>query len=111
MAAPALGLALGAALLFGGPPLMQDRLLYFPAKVSVAQASAGGLQPWPSATAFRGLLAPAPAAPRGSRVDGDRWSAVGHIGIWLTGGRALIILGGRILLNSNLWSGVARRLE
>ena len=61
MAAAALGLVLAGALLLGGPALMQDRLLYFPAKVSVAQASAGGLQPWPSAMDFRGLLAPAAA--------------------------------------------------
>jgi pimeloyl-ACP methyl ester carboxylesterase len=68
MAAAALGLVLAGALLLGGPALMQDRLLYFPAKVSVAQASAGGLQPWPSAQDFRGLLAPAAGTARGTAI-------------------------------------------
>jgi len=68
MAAAALGLVLAGALLLGGPALMQDRLLYFPAKVSVAQASAGGLQPWPSALDFRGLQAPAAGTARGTAI-------------------------------------------
>lgn len=63
-----LGLALAAALLFAGPALMQDRLLYFPTRVSVSQAAGGALQPWPDAQALRGLLAPAAAVPRGSVI-------------------------------------------
>jgi len=49
-----------AALAYAAAALMQDRLLYFPARVGVEQASAGGLQPWPDAQHFRGLLAPLP---------------------------------------------------
>ncbi len=68
MAAALTALALAALLLVGGPVLMQERMLYFPARVSVAQASAGGLQPWPAAQDFRGLLAPAKGEPRGTAV-------------------------------------------
>jgi uncharacterized protein len=42
--------------------LMQDRLLYFPTKVALAQTSIGPLHPWPSAQEFRGLVAE-PAGP------------------------------------------------
>jgi hypothetical protein len=68
MAAGALGLVLAAALLLGMPALMQEQMLYHPARVSVEQASAGGLQPWPSAQDFRGLLAREPAALRGTAI-------------------------------------------
>ena len=68
MAAAALALVLAGLAVFVGPALMQDRLLYYPVRTSVQQASAGGLQPWPDAADFRGLLAPAPAAPRGTAI-------------------------------------------
>jgi pimeloyl-ACP methyl ester carboxylesterase len=68
VAAAALGLVLAGALLLAGPALMQDRLLYFPARASVAEAAAGGLQAWPDVQGFRGLLAPAPATPRGTAI-------------------------------------------
>ena len=68
MAAAAVALLLAGAVLFAGPALMQERLIYHPARVSVAQASAGGLQPWPDAQDFRGLLAPAPPGPRGTAI-------------------------------------------
>jgi pimeloyl-ACP methyl ester carboxylesterase len=68
MAAAALALVLTGLAVFVGPALMQDRLLYYPARVSVEQATAGGLQPWPSATDFRGLLASATATPRGTAI-------------------------------------------
>ena len=38
-----LALVLAAALAYAGPALMQDKLLYFPARVGVAEASATGL--------------------------------------------------------------------
>lgn len=57
----ALGAALVAVSALGAPALMQDRLLYFPQRASVAQLAQGGLEPWPSAQDFRGLQ----AAPRG----------------------------------------------
>jgi pimeloyl-ACP methyl ester carboxylesterase len=67
-AAAALALGLVAVLAFAGPALMQDRLLYFPARVSLEQVSASGLQPWPSAQDLRGLLAPQPALARGTVI-------------------------------------------
>ena len=96
MATLLLGLALGAALLVAGPVLMQDRLLYYPARVSVDQASASGLQPWPSAQDFRGLLAPAAASPRGSVIvfHGN----AGHAGQREFYVQALAPLGLRVLL-------------
>ena len=68
MAAAAWGLVLAGLVLLGGPVMMQDRLLYFPARVGLAEATAGRLQPWPDARDFRGLLAPAPAMPRGTAI-------------------------------------------
>jgi hypothetical protein len=68
MAAAAFGLVLAAALLIGAPALMQEQMLYHPARVGVEQATAGGLQAWPGAQDFRGLLAPAPAAVRGTAI-------------------------------------------
>jgi len=68
MAAALSALLLSGLLLLGAPALMQDRMLYFPTRVSVAQAAAGGLQPWPDAQDFRGLLAPAKGVPRGSAI-------------------------------------------
>jgi len=68
MAAALTALALAALLMVGGPVLMQERMLYFPARVSVAQAASGGLQPWPDAQAFRGLLSPAAGTPRGTAI-------------------------------------------
>jgi uncharacterized protein len=68
MTAAALALVLAALGFFAAPALMQDRLLYQPTHVRVEQALADGLQPWPDATDFRGLLAAAPAALRGTAV-------------------------------------------
>jgi hypothetical protein len=96
MASAALGLALGVALLFGGPALMQDRLLYFPAKVSLGHASAGGLKPWPSATDFRGLLAPAPAVTRGTAIvfhgNAGHAGQRGHLAAALAGTGLRVVL-------------------
>ncbi len=96
MAAAALGLVLAGLVLLGGPALMQDRLLYFPARVSVAQASAGGLDPWPSAQDFRGLLAPAPAAPRGTAIvfhgNAGHAGQRGHLAAALAGTGLRVIL-------------------
>jgi uncharacterized protein len=67
-AAAALALLLAALVALGAPALMQDRLLYFPARATVAQMEAGGLRAWPAAEDFRGLVAE-PAAP-GADVRG-----------------------------------------
>ena len=48
--------------------LRQDRLLYFPAPATVAGVAGAGLQAWPSAQDFRGLVAE-PAGPvRGTAI-------------------------------------------
>ena len=49
--------------------LRQDRMLYFPAPAMVAGVVGAGLQAWPSAQVFRGLVAE-PAGPvcRGGRL-------------------------------------------
>ncbi|HLA34153.1 MAG TPA: alpha/beta fold hydrolase [Rhodocyclaceae bacterium] len=49
-------------IVIGGILMFQDNLLYFPAKVSLAEMSGSGLTPWPSAQDFRGWL----AEPRGT---------------------------------------------
>lgn len=96
MASALTALALAALLLVGGPVLMQERMLYFPTRVSVAQASADGLQPWPAAQDFRGLLAPAKGEPRGSAIvfHGN----AGHAGQRAYLAQALSATGLRVIL-------------
>lgn len=60
--------ALAAVALLLGIGMFQERLLYFPARSSVAELSAAGLQPWPSAQDFRGLLAEAQGPLRGTAI-------------------------------------------
>lgn len=68
MAAAAWGIVLAGLALLGVPALAQRYLLYFPTHVSVQQAAVEGLRPWPDAGDFRGLLAPEPAALRGTVI-------------------------------------------
>ncbi len=95
--------ALGPALValavvgaLGAPALMQDRLLYFPQRASVAQMAQGGLEPWPSAQDFRGLQAPPQGAPRATAIvfHGN----AGHAGQRQYFVGALAPLGLRVLL-------------
>jgi len=96
MAAAALALVLAGLVVFAGPALMQDRLLYYPARVSVEQAAAGGLQPWPDAQDFRGLLAPAARAPRGTAIvfhgNAGHAGQRGHLAAALAGTGLRVIL-------------------
>jgi pimeloyl-ACP methyl ester carboxylesterase len=96
MAAAVLSLTLAGLVLLGVPVLMQDRMLYFPARVSVAEAAAGGLQPWPSAQDFRGLLAPALATPRGTALvfhgNAGHAGQRGHLAAALAGSGLRVIL-------------------
>lgn len=91
-----LGLALATSIALGGPALMQDRLLYFPARATVAELSVGGLQPWPAEAEFRGLLAMPPGAVRGTAIvfHGNAGHA-GHRGFYAA---ALTRLGLRVIL-------------
>lgn len=96
MAAAALALVLAGLAVFVGPALMQDRLLYYPARVSVEQAATGGLQPWPSVTDFRGLLAPAAGTARGTAIvfhgNAGHAGQRGHLAAALAGTGLRVIL-------------------
>jgi hypothetical protein len=48
--------------------MLQDQLLYFPERATVAELAVGGLRAWPSAQEFRGLLAQPPVAARATAV-------------------------------------------
>lgn len=62
----------GLVLIWGGLFVFQDNLLYFPASVPlaevVAEARRNGLEPWPDAHDFRGLLREPRTAARGTLV-------------------------------------------
>ena len=76
--------------------LRQDRMLYFPAPATVAGVTGAGLQAWPSAQDFRGLVAD-PAGPvRGTAIvfHGN----AGHVGDRAFYARALAPLGLRVIL-------------
>lgn len=76
--------------------LLQNRLLYMPAKASVEGMASGGLRAWPSAQDFRGLVAE-PAGPvRGTAIvfHGNAGHA-GHRGFYAA---ALTPLGWRVIL-------------
>jgi pimeloyl-ACP methyl ester carboxylesterase len=59
---------LAAAVLLGALMMLQNHLLYFPAKATVAEMSRGGLAPWPAQGDMRGLLAEPLAAARGTAI-------------------------------------------
>ena len=92
----ALWLAAVASIALGSPALLQDRLLYFPAKASVADLTSGALRAWPAADDFRGLVAQAQGAVRGTAVvfHGNAGHA-GHRGFYAA---ALAPLGLRVIL-------------
>ncbi len=94
--APVLGLLLACGALLAAIALLQDRLLYFPARATVAQMSTGRLAAWPSAQDFRGLVAE-PAGPvRGTAIvfHGN----AGHAGHRAFYAQALTALGLRVIL-------------
>jgi pimeloyl-ACP methyl ester carboxylesterase len=57
-----------AALLLGVSTMLQDHLLYFPARTSVADAGSAGFAPWPGPADFRGLIAEPVGAARATAV-------------------------------------------
>jgi uncharacterized protein len=98
-AATALALLLAAVVTLGAPALVQDRLLYFPARATVAQMQAGSLRAWPAVEDFRGLVAEAAgpvAGVRGTAIvfHGNAGHA-GHRDAYVT---ALRPLGLRVIL-------------
>ncbi|MDM0115416.1 alpha/beta hydrolase [Variovorax sp. J22R133] len=84
-------LALAAA-----PAMIQDRLLYYPAKAQVAEMQSPGLVAWPAGGAFRGLVAEPSGAARGTAIvfHGNAGHA-GHRGYYAS---ALGRLGLRVIL-------------
>jgi uncharacterized protein len=52
-----LRLAVACLIVFAGVAILLDRLLYFPEKVAIEDVVSGGLRAWPTAEAFRGLVA------------------------------------------------------
>jgi len=84
------------ALLLGAIVLFQDRLLYLPARASVAQMTAGGLRAWPAETDFLGLVAEPAGPARGTAIvfHGN----AGHAGHRDAYAGALTALGLRVIL-------------
>ena len=74
----------------------QDRMLYFPAPGTVAGVGGAGLQAWPSAQDFRGLVAEPAGAVLGTAIvfHGN----AGHVGDRAFYARALVPLGLRVIL-------------
>jgi uncharacterized protein len=68
LGAATMGLLLAGLVAVGGPALLQDRLLYFPQRASVAAMESGGLRAWPAAGDFRGLVADAKGPRRGTAI-------------------------------------------
>jgi len=67
-----LGVMTGLAVIWGGLFMFQDHLLYFPDSAPLAEvvveARRDGLEPWPDASDFRGLLREPRTAARGTLV-------------------------------------------
>ena len=90
------GALLAAAVLLGALTMLQDHLLYFPAKASVAEMGRTGQSPWPAPGDFRGLLAEPAGAVRGTAIvfHGN----AGHAGQRAYYAEALLPLGLRVIL-------------
>ncbi|MDZ5455341.1 alpha/beta hydrolase (plasmid) [Azohydromonas lata] len=89
-------IAVAALLFLAAVYRWQDRLLYFPQRAPLEQLTGNGLQPWPSAQDFRGLLAQPAGAARGTVVvfHGN----AGHAGHRAFYAHALAPLGWRVVL-------------
>ncbi len=89
-------LAAVGALALAAFTMLQDRLLYFPSRATVAQMTSPTLRAWPSEDEFRGLLAePARAALATAIVFHGN---AGHAGDRAFYAAALVPLGVRVLL-------------
>jgi uncharacterized protein len=73
--------------------LLQERLIYLPSRAPLAGMTSGGLQPWPTADALRGLI----SEPPGGTVVVFHGNA-GHAGHRSFYADALLPLGWRVLL-------------
>lgn len=91
-----LWLVTACAVALAGPAMFQNRLLYFPAQASVAEMVSTGLAAWPAEGDFRGLVAEAQGAVRGTVIvfHGN----AGHAGHRSYYADALTRLGLRVIL-------------
>jgi alpha-beta hydrolase superfamily lysophospholipase len=91
-----LKLALACLIGLAGVTMFQDRLLYFPAKATVADMVSDRLKAWPSTDDFRGLVAQPPGDARGTVIvfHGN----AGHAGHRAYYAEALAGLGLRVIL-------------
>ncbi len=91
-----LWLAVAAGIALGGPFLLQDRLLYFAQRATVAELARDGLSAWPSVDEFRGLVAPPQGAARATAIvfHGN----AGHAGHRAHYAATLAHLGVRVIL-------------
>lgn len=91
-----LRLAIACLIVFAGIAMFQDRLLYFPDKVSLGDVVSGGLRAWPAPQDFRGLVAEPNGAVRGTALvfHGN----AGHAGHRAFYAKALTPLGLRVIL-------------
>jgi hypothetical protein len=96
LAGPILLVGVACLALLIGVYLLQDRLLYFPEKTTIRQVVSAGLRAWPTAEAFRGLVAEPPGAARGTAIvfHGN----AGHAGDRSHYATALNRLGMRVIL-------------
>ncbi len=92
----AIALALAGLIVFVGPAMFQDRLLYFPAKASIDALESASLRAWPTKQEFRGLVAQPPGTARATAIvfHGNGGHA-GHRAYYAT---ALTALGLRVIL-------------
>ena len=90
------GFVLVCAAVLAAVYLLQDKLLYFPARASTGAMTTGALRPWPSADDFRGLLAEPTGPARATAVvfHGN----AGHAGHRAAYAAALTRLGIRVVL-------------
>ncbi|MGU7778725.1 alpha/beta hydrolase [Burkholderia sp. PU8-34] len=81
---------------FAGVVMVQDRLIYFPERITVREIVSGELQAWPSTDAFRGLVAEPAGAARGTAIvfHGN----AGHAGYRSYYATALTRMGLRVIL-------------
>jgi len=91
-----LRLAVACLIVLAGIAMFQDRLLYFPDKVSPGDVVSGGLRAWPAPQDFRGLVAEPNGAVRGTAIvfHGN----AGHAGHRAFYAKALTPLGLRVIL-------------
>jgi pimeloyl-ACP methyl ester carboxylesterase len=91
-----LWLVIACVLVLAAIFMLQDRMLYMPAKAAAERMVAGGLRAWPSLQDFRGLVAEPAGTARGTAIvfHGN----AGHAGHRVFYAAALMPLGWRVIL-------------